>query len=211
MNELKVKKRSSMMKPIDIRSKDMVPGVLYGSGMETQAVKLKKSELEKYLAQDGEVYKVETKDGTKFVKFEEIQKDALQSNILHFSLVSLKKNEKTTLDIPISFVGEPIGFKSGGNLLELQDALSVTAKPRELPDTIELNVSDLNIGDKVTVSDVSIDGEVEISEKEDKVLAICTTPIVPNEATREENEPMLVGDEEKVESEVNMNRLSRAI
>lgn len=194
MLKLQLKERKLEEKPKELRGNGMVPGVIYGKEIESENVKMDDLSLTKKLASDGEIYKISTKDGDKFVKFDEIQYDPVTHERIHFSLVTLEKGVKTEVDIPLDFINTAKGIKEGGTVIHIQETLKVYGAPTKMPKVIKADLSSLGIGDKLTVDDLKLPKSVELHEESDNVVAVCTPPRV--EATVEDTsevEPELVG------------------
>ncbi len=162
----------------ELRNHNMVPGVLYGSAIDSTPIKMKFNELEKYLDQKGEIYKIKTPKGTTFAKFEEVQFDPVHSKPVHFSLVTLKKGEKTVVDIPLVMKGNSPGEKYGGTIINVMDSIKVEAVPSKMPEQIEFDVNELDIGDTVLVSDLKLEKSFDIEEPDNTVVAVCSPPTV---------------------------------
>ncbi len=194
MNTLKFEDRALDVKTKTIRANGYVPGVIYGNGMETETIKMKSLDLSNFLSMQGEIYKVKTKKGSSFVKFGGIQLDPVSHDRIHFSLVALKKGEKTSLEIPVTLTGEAKGAKAGGKILTIRDAIMVLATPSDMPESFEVDISHLDIGDNLTIGDIKLPKGIELQEESDKPVVICSAPtVVAEEATEEadltENSP----------------------
>jgi large subunit ribosomal protein L25 len=176
VNTLNFEQRALDVKTKNIRKEGYVPGVIYGNGMETETIKMKSLELSNTLAQHGEIYKVKTKNGSGFVKFGGIQLDPVSHDKIHFSLVSLKKGEKTSLEIPMTFIGEAKGVKAGGSILEIKNSIMVLATPSDMPDSFEVDISHLEIGDNLTIADVKLPKGIELQDAQDTALVVCSAP-----------------------------------
>lgn len=178
MNTLKFEDRALDLNKKTMRKEGIVPGVLYGNGMDTENIQMKHIELSRMLSLQGEIYKVKTKAGANFVKFGGIQLDPVSHDKIHFSLVALKKGEKTSLEIPVVFTGEAKGLKEGGKILTIRDVVKVLATPSDMPDSFEVDISHLGIGDNLTIGDIKIPKGIELQEDADKPVVICSAPAV---------------------------------
>jgi large subunit ribosomal protein L25 len=197
MNVLKIKKRNLENKVKDLRDSGFVPGAIFGSTLDSQAIKLTSKELHHARIHEGEIYKVRYKNKVHFAKFGEIQVDPITQDFIHFTLVELPKTEQRDVDIPLKLTGTPVGVKKGGTLLVIKDELTVNGKPRFIPSQIEANISMLDIGEKLEVGDLDLPGKIETKEEENKVLAVCSPPI---------KEQKYISEEEIIET---FNRNSR--
>lgn len=176
MNTLNFEERALDVKTKTLRKSGYVPGVIYGNGMETETIKMKKLDLSNFLAMQGEIYKIKTKNGSSFVKFGGIQLDPVSHDRIHFSLVALKKGEKTSLEIPVTFVGEAKGSKAGGSIMEIKDSIKVLATPSDMPESFEVDISHLEIGDNLTIADIKLPKGIELQDEQDTALVVCSAP-----------------------------------
>ena len=83
---------------------------------------------------------------------QDIQFHPVSDKILHIDFYQLFDDKKISMDIPVKVSGNPIGVKLGGNLQRNKRKLRIKALPTDLPDNIEIDIADLNIGDKVYIT-----------------------------------------------------------
>ncbi len=176
MNKLNITKRKLLNSTTDMRSNNLIPGVIFGSQMESAPIKMTAKELSKKSHLPGEIYEVEH-DGEKvMVRFGEIQVDPLTRNIIHFSLFRLPKGEKSHVNIPVELTGRAEGVKNGGVVVLLKDSLDVVGYPRKMPDKLKADVSSMEIGDKLTVAQLRTPKSIDLEEDKSEVVAICRPP-----------------------------------
>ena len=85
---------------------------------------------------------------------QDIQFHPVSDKILHIDFYQLFDDKKISMDIPVKLNGNPIGVKLGGNLQRNKRKLRIKALPTNLPDNIEIDISELNIGDKVYITEL---------------------------------------------------------
>ena len=85
---------------------------------------------------------------------QDIQFHPVSDKILHIDFYQLFDDKKISMDIPVKLNGNPIGVKLGGNLQRNKRKLRIKALPTNLPDNLEIDISELNIGDKVYVTEL---------------------------------------------------------
>ena len=85
---------------------------------------------------------------------QDIQFHPVSDKILHIDFYQLFDDKKISMDIPVKLKWEPIGVKLGGNLQRNKRKLRIKALPTNLPDNIEIDISELNIGDKVYITEL---------------------------------------------------------
>ncbi len=160
-----------------MRQQNIIPGVLYGPTIKNETIMATKRELQRVTSNLGEVYEVNSDRGTVYVKFDEIQKDPVTKEYIHFSLVQLPKGVENDVDVPLTFSGTPTGAKHGGTLVIIKDELTLTGKPSDMPHKISGDTSKLEIGDKLTIKDLKLPKGVTTTESEDEVIAVCMPPV----------------------------------
>lgn len=206
MDNLAIKQRNLSLKPRILREKGIVPGALYGPGVQTTPIEAQAIDVWKAQRRAGEIYKVKTAKGKEvMVKFEEIQKDPLTRELIHFTLLQLPEGQENDVTVPINLVGTPEGVKEGGVLVALQEEVLIYGKPKLIPQELEVDVSNLSIGDKVTLNELNIPKKVALSEKEqeDNVIAICQPPRslkAEDEEEKEETSSELLDETENEET-----------
>ena len=85
---------------------------------------------------------------------QDIQFHPVSDKILHIDFYQLFDDKKISMDIPVKLNGNPIGVKLGGNLQRNKRKLRIKALPTNLPDNLEIDISELNIGDKVYITEL---------------------------------------------------------
>lgn len=186
MNTLKVNNRDLSTNVTKMRSNGVVPGVLYGPNIEHQLIEMSRGELLKSLEQSGEVYEVKSRGRKCFVKFNEIQRNPVKDDVLHFSLVELPKGIESDIEVPVTFMGDCEGVKKGGVLITMKDNLTVTSSPSKMPESIEIDVSQLMVGDNITIGDVEKNQDVTIVGDSDEVIVMCQAVNLDEEIDNEE-------------------------
>ncbi len=134
----------------------------------------------------------------------EIQRDPVVGNILHLDLQHISLTERITVEVPIELIGIPIGVKDGGGILEhLLREVEVECLPTDIPTQLEADVSMLNIGDSLHVSDLKAE-RVTILTEADRAIATVVPPTILEEAAPAEAavaEPELVSGKKEGEED----------
>ncbi|MCX7953023.1 MAG: 50S ribosomal protein L25, partial [Deltaproteobacteria bacterium] len=98
----------------------------------------------------------------------EIQVEHLKKSPLHFDIQLVAQEEKVEVEVPVKFVGEAIGVKnSGGILAILKHSILLRCFPMNVPDYIEVNISELDIGDSIHIGEIKLPEGVEYAENLD--------------------------------------------
>jgi large subunit ribosomal protein L25 len=178
-----------------IRQGGEVPAVLYGEGRGNRLLSVSAKDLDTLFRTAGygshlldlEV-EGEGKSKPTLALIREIQRHPARSNLLHIDLQQVSAKKKIHLTVPVILTGEPEGVKTGGGVLELLTReLEIQCLPDKMPDSITVDVSGLDIGKSVHVSDVSIDG-VTIMTPAGTAVATVVRPTVVVEAKPAEAE-----------------------
>jgi large subunit ribosomal protein L25 len=159
------------------RAAGMVPAVFYGASVEPVALLVDAKQMNQALHTDagGNVLinlKVDGKSRLTIPR--EIQRHPIRGTILHVDFVNVARDQKISAQVPVHLVGESHGVKEGGVLDQHLHELHIEAMPSDIPDSVELDVSGLGIGDALHVSDVKIAQGVEIITLEDELVVAVT-------------------------------------
>jgi large subunit ribosomal protein L25 len=176
--QLNIELRSKTGKGISrqLRMADMVPGVVYGKGMDPMAVSIKYRELQSAMAGEGGQNNLITLVGggsldQSMAIIVDLQRDALKGTYKHVDLHRVNMTEKLRVTVPIVLKGTAIGVKEGGLLDLAHHELHVECLPNNIPDHIEIDITDLAITHSIHVSEIQLPEGV-------KVLDNPKTPIV---------------------------------
>jgi len=191
------------------RRDGMVPITVYGGGAETVAAVAALSDLAAILRSESGRNTIFTIDvegvGASEVMFHDRQIDPVKGRLIHADLTRLVKGQKIEVTVPLHLFGEPIGVREKQGVLEQQiREIQIRCEPREIPDTLELDVTNLDVHDVLHVSDIPVSETVEILTDADVVVATVgivkeeVAPVAPVEG-EEPTEPEVIGKGKKEE------------
>ena len=197
------------------RREGMVPVTLYGGGAETVAAVAPLRDLAAILRSDAgrnTIFTIEVEGvGESEVMFQDRQIDPVKGRLIHADLTRLVKGQKIEVTVPLHLIGEPVGVKEKQGVLEqVIREIDVRCQPRDIPDSIDVDVSNLDVHDTLHVSDIKVSEGVEILMDADFVIAtvgIVKEEVAPAPAIEGEEpaEPEVIGkgkkEEEGAESE----------
>lgn len=177
------------------RRDGMVPITVYGGGAETVAAVAPLRDLAAILRSESgrnTIFTIEVDGaGASEVMFHDRQIDPIKGRLIHADLTRLVKGQKIEVTVPLHLIGEPIGVKEKQGVLEqIIREIQIKCEPREIPDVLEVDVSNLDVHDVLHASDIPVAQGIEILTDADQVIA--TVGIVKEEA---EAAPAIEGEE----------------
>ncbi len=166
------------------RRDGMVPITVYGGGAETIAAVAPARELAAILRSESgrnTIFTIEVDGaGVSEVMFHDRQIDPIKGRLIHADLTRLVKGQKIEVTVPLHLTGEPIGVKEKQGVLEqIIREIEIKCEPREIPDVLEVDVSNLDVHDVLHVSDIPVSAAIEILTDPEQVIA--TVGIVKEE------------------------------
>jgi large subunit ribosomal protein L25 len=199
-----------------LRRQGYIPGVIYGHGEQTRACQVERKQVEKLLtsgSHESTIIDLKLEDGaTSSVLIREVQVHPYRSEVLHIDFLSVRKGERVKLEVPVRLVGLSPGVKEGGIMEHLRHEVEIRCIPSKIPEALDLEISEMDIGDSVTVADLEVPEDVEILTDPAATIASVVPPAVrvEEEVAEEveaegvvegEAEPELVGRGKPAEEE----------
>ncbi len=144
-----------------LRRAGIIPGVIYGGGQRNYPVKVNLKEISDLLHEassenvlvDLEVHGA--KDPKKLVLIQAVQHDTLSGAVTHVDFQAVREDAELRATLPVHLNGEPAGVKQGGLLEHQLHQMEITCLPKDLPETLEFDVSHMDVGEALHVGDVS--------------------------------------------------------
>src|SRR5918997_1416892 len=194
-----------------VRAAGRVPLTIYGGEGESVSASASLAELAAILRTESGHNTIFTLDvdgeGGHDVMFLDRQIDPVRGRLVHADLRRLVRGQKIEVTVPVHLTGEPVGVSEGGGVLEqMVREIEIRVSPRDIPDAINLDVSNLGVHDVLHVSDIPADEKIEILSVPEAVLAtvgfVREEPIETPAATDEEAaEPEVIGKGKKDDEE----------
>ena len=134
------------------------------------------------------------------VIFQDRQIDPIHGRLLHADLRRLARGEKIEVTVPVVLIGDPVGVRNEGGLLEQQmREMTVKCTPSNIPESIDVNVEELEANHSMHVSEIEVDDEIEILEMPEAIIAsvVFVKEEIEEEVVEEGLEPGIVGEEEE--------------
>lgn len=176
-----------------LRHTNQVPAIVYGLGKDTQNIALAHNKI--WQAQDNEGFYSHILtlviDGKKEdVILKDVQRHPFKMQILHLDFQRVDAKQELHTSVPLHFIGEETAVKTGGTVAHTINELEITCLPKNLPEFLELDVSALEVGQTLHISDVKLPkgvASVELAKGEGHDLAVVTLH-APKAAAAEEEE-----------------------
>jgi large subunit ribosomal protein L25 len=190
------------------RNAGLLPGVLYGSGEEPRPLSVHPKELDRALhthAGINAIIKLTLGDGgnSSNVVVKDLQVDFIKGTMSHVDFCSVSLDKKIKTNVPFKVFGEAAGVKMGGILEHILWEIEVECLPMDIPDSFELDVTELEIGDKITIGSVTLPENVTIATDPKRTIVLVAAPRVEEVEEPEEvegvegEEPEVISDEAK--------------
>lgn len=160
-----------------LRRNHRIPGVVYGKDAQNLLVEFSEMEIGSILKTYGEHAVVNLNIDGRNVKtmIKEVQRNPVNRNLSHIDLKFIKDDERIHADIPVVIKGEENIRSKGGIVQKQLGIVSVETTPDKLPKFFTVDVSKLNVGDKVTVANIEFASEISIATGLSSVIAAITT------------------------------------
>lgn len=187
-----------------LRAAGKLPVIVYGGEGDNASVSVALSDLAAILRSDSGQNTLFSLDidgqGAADVMFQDRQIDPLKGRLMHADLRRIKRGEKIEVTVSIHLVGEPAAAQEGGVLTQQLREVKILCTPRMIPESIDVDVSNLQVGESIHISDLKVEEGIEIHGDMDALVASLVFVKEPElEPTPEEEitEPALVGEEDE--------------
>lgn len=173
-----------------LRRAGKIPAVFYGRGRDSRAIAIDPRALERVLHTSGSgmntLIDLTLSGDESVVLVKDLQRDPVRGAYLHADFYEVDLNQTVEVTVPIHFLGKAKGVEFGGIVDHPLREIEITCLPRAIPDSIEIDISALEIGDALHVSDLVAPAGVTITSDPEQAIANVMTPIVEEEPAEEE-------------------------
>lgn len=197
MNTLVAQKRTDFRKSVlnKLRNSGKIPAVVYGKNIDTESISIGNTDLMKVMRTVGRngIFTLDLDGEKKDVFLKEYQVHPISGKLLHVGLLQVDKETEIDAKVAVVLKGTSKGEKDGGIVQQILHELDITAKASDIPNEIEIDIADLEIGDTMKVADIKGNYHNLTFHHEDDE-AIVTIDFVKmeediEEETAEETEP----------------------
>ncbi len=184
-----------------LRTSGRIPAVIYGRGLDPVPVTVDPRDVSKILHSDtgrNTIFKLNIEGTARDVLIRDFQLDPVRDSLVHADFQAIAMDQTMTFQVPVETVGEAKGVKAAGGTLDLvMRTIEVECLPGDVPQSLTIQVDELQIGDAVRVRQLKVDEtKVKILSEPDLVVLTVSAPVV------EEAPPAPVAEGEAVEPEV---------
>lgn len=172
-----------------LRRQEKVPGVVYGGGKPAQNLMFDHNKMSKALGHEAfysHILSLKTNDEAEKVILKDVQRHPYKPRILHVDFQRVRADEKLHMNVPLHFIGgdKAQGVKDGGLISHIESDIEVSCFPDNLPEYIELDISNMQLNDIMHISDLKLPEGVEsvaLSHEDDKPLVSIHMPRIEEE------------------------------
>jgi len=189
-----------------LRRAGQIPAVLYGRKIEPVLLSVNTKDLEQILKKGsfGQfILNLVIQNGKKVTKsaiIKELQTHPVSGNLIHIDFYEVDMKRQIKVMVPVVTTGKSAGIEEGGLLNIVRRELEVFCLPGDIPEAIEIDISELGIGDSIHLEDVPLGENVEVAADVNYTVVTVLSPKVEEEVVEEEEEE-LEGEEEGAEGE----------
>ena len=184
-----------------IRSNGFVPGTIYGKDFSPVSFQVETMELKKFLVHSGQIFQVEIEGyGKHLVNLDNIQYDHMGNHMMHIAFHKISENQETTAELPIVLTGTAMGIKSGGVVQHVLQHVSVKGLPKDFPEHIEFDVTELDMNHHFSLSDMTPPKGLSWVTASTENVVSCHAPKLEMVSDTEESAVEVIGEETSAEA-----------
>ena len=176
-----------------LRRDGNIPGIYYsGSTKNSTPIYINQKEYLMAIKSGARIFNISVADKKQNVLFKSVQYHPVTEEILHIDLYGIRMDQAISIKVPLQLIGDAIGVRDEGGIVNQPlNEIEISCLPAEIPDSIELDITELSIGDSLIASDIILDEKYTLVTIGDSVAVSVTQPM-------KEIEPIVVaeGDED---------------
>jgi len=184
-----------------LRREGMIPAVLYGGHDINVPLTLRKKDIFMILkTETGEntVFQLSFNSERRDVMIKELQRNPVTDEVLHADFVQIAMDEVIRVSVPVVIVGEAVGVKAEGGFVDfITREVEIECLPKDIPESIKIDISDLHLRQSLTVEDITLPKEAKLMSPPDTMLVLIEVPLKEEEIEVEEKEEEVIAEEEE--------------
>ena len=188
-----------------LRREGNIPGVYYSPTSESSTpIFLTQSEYHEAVKSGARIFNISVGGKKQTVLFKSVQYHPVTEQVLHIDLYGIRMDKPVNIKISVHLTGDPIGVTDeGGVLNQASNEIEIQCLPGDIPEFVETDISELNLGDSISVGIIELDEKFTLITGEDSVAVSVTQPMkeIEPEVEVDEDELFLDEDGEPIEGE----------
>jgi large subunit ribosomal protein L25 len=182
-----------------LRNQGRVPAVVYGKGLPSKPIVVDEMDFLKSIKVVGKngIISLATDGGTYEVITHDVQRGKLKGEIIHVDFYKVDMNSKMDASVPIQLVGEAVGVTDGGVIQQTLYEVSVRSLPADIPEAIQVDISNMMIGDSIQVRDLPSSDKYEINNEPEEGIMSILPPVLKNQPDEQQE----MADKEEVQAQ----------
>ena len=194
-HKIDIKKRDNTGKKAvnQLRKDGNIPGIYYSpSTNKSTPIFFTKGQYQEAIKSGARIFNISVGDKKQTVLFKSVQYHPVTEQVLHIDLYGIRMDKPVNIKIPVHLTGDPIGITDEGGILnQASNEIEIQCLPADIPEFVETDISELNLGDSISVGIIELDEKFTLITPEDTVLASVTHAM-------KEIEPVVEVDEDEV-------------
>ena len=184
VNKRELSNKKSYVK--SLRSMDEIPGIFYShDSKDSIPFSVSKKVMHDALKSDAQVYQISVGSKARDVIIKSVQYHPITEEMLHIDLYGVRMDQEVTVKVPIEIIGQSEGVKAGGVLNQTLTELDITCLPGSIPQNIEIDITDLNIGDALRLGQLSLSEGLSVEGDEENLIIAVNEPVQESEEEEE--------------------------
>lgn len=184
-----------------LRKKGIIPGIYYGHGIENISLAANELDLRPVIyTTESHIINLKFNEGnTLSCILKNVQFHPVSDKPLHFDLIALKEGETINIEVSLHLVGNAIGVREGGMLQHMLHKIEIECIPKNIPSHIDVDITQLNIGDSIKVSDLKVENIKILNDENASVVSVVAATVEKAAAEGEEtaSEPEVISKSKK--------------
>ena len=181
-----------------LRKNGKVPGIYYSHDSKASVpFYIEKTMLREAYKSGARIFNINVGTKKRTVIFKDVDYHPVTDEVIHVDLYGVKMDQAVSVSVQINLIGDAAGIKEGGILVQGQNEIEIECLPMDIPEFIEVDISELEMGDVTRVEDLKLDSKLTIKTVADQIIASVTHPVTEVEAAApEEGEEGFMDEEE---------------
>ena len=200
--EINKREDSSKKELKKLRKAGNIPGIYYSGGSnESIPIIITKHDFNLAVKSGARIFNIAVGDKKQNVLFKSVQYHPVTEEVIHIDLYGVRMDQAINIKVVIELIGDAIGVKDDGGILNQPlNELEIQCLPGDIPDLLELDISELAMGNSLNASDIKLDDKFTLVTPEDSVVVSVTQPMKEVEPVAELDEDEAFMDEEGEEA-----------